>query len=130
MPQHTRLLCNGMLSWLRNNKVAPVATFFVLVLHLVQVPKNEAWDWSGWIGMDKLAHFILFGTLTVLWLLFPWKKAPSGFALFLYLMGYAISLEIMQSGLTSYRSGELMDLVYDALAVIVVLTARKKFIPR
>ncbi len=119
-----------MLSWLRNNKVAPVATFFVLVLHLVQVPKNEAWDWSDGIGIDKFAHFALFGMLTFLWLLFPWRKIPSGLALFAYLMGYAISLEIMQSGLTTYRSGELMDLLYDALAVIVVLTARKKFIPR
>ena len=119
-----------MFSFLRNNKVAPIATFFVLVLHLVHVPGNDAWDWSDIIGLDKVAHFVLFGGLTLLWLLFPWRAAPGNIQLFLGLISYAVLLEIMQTSLTAYRSGELLDLLFDAAAIIVVLQLRNRIIPR
>ena len=119
-----------MFALLRNNKVAPVATFFVLVLHLVHVPGNDAWDWSDIIGLDKVAHFVLFGGLTLLWLLFPWRAVPGNIQLFLGLISYAVLLEIMQTSLTAYRSGELLDLLFDAAAIIVVLQLRNKIIPR
>ena len=119
-----------MFALLRNNKVAPVATFFVLVLHLVHVPGNDAWDWTDIIGIDKLAHFILFGGLTVLWLLFPWRSIPGNTQLFLGLISYAVLLEIMQTSLTIYRSGELLDLLFDAAAITVVLRFSKRIIQR
>lgn len=119
-----------MFALLRNNKVAPVATFFVLVLHLVHVPGNDAWDWTDIIGIDKLAHFILFGGLTVLWLLFPWRSIPGNTQLFLGLISYAVLLEIMQTSLTVYRSGELLDLLFDAAAITVVLRFSKRIIQR
>lgn len=119
-----------MFSLLRNNKVAPVATFFVLVLHLVHVPAQDVWSWTDVIGLDKLVHFLLFGGLTFLWLLFPWRNAPSNTKLFLALVGYAVLLEIFQTALTVYRSGELLDLLFDAAAVLVVLPMRKKIILR
>lgn len=119
-----------MFSFLRNNKVAPIATFFVLVLHLVHVPGNDAWDWSDIIGLDKVAHFVLFGGLTLLWLLFPWRAVPGNIQLFLGLISYAVLLEIMQTSLTAYRSGELLDLLFDAAAIIVVLRFRNRFIQR
>jgi VanZ like family len=119
-----------MFALLRNNKVAPVATFFVLVLHLVHVPGNDAWDWTDIMGIDKLAHFILFGGLTVLWLLFPWRAVPGNTQLFLGLISYAILLEILQTALTVYRSGEMLDLLFDTAAVLVVLRLRERIIQR
>jgi hypothetical protein len=119
-----------MFSFLRNNKVAPVATFFVLILHLVHVPSNDAWDWTDIIGIDKLAHFILFGGLTVLWLLFPWRVVPGNIPLFFGLISYAILLEILQTALTVYRSGEMLDLLFDAAAVLAVLRLRERIIQR
>jgi VanZ family protein len=119
-----------MFALLRNNKVAPVATFFVLILHLVHVPSNDAWDWTDIIGIDKLAHFILFAGLTVLWLLFPWRAVPRNTQLFLGLISYAILLEILQTALTVYRSGEILDLLFDAAAVLVVLGLRERIIQR
>lgn len=119
-----------MFSLLRNNKVAPVATFFVLVLHLVHVPVQDVWSWTDVIGLDNLVHFLLFGGLTYLWLLFPWRNAPSNTKLFLALLGYAVLLETFQTALTVYRSGELLDLLFDAAAVIMVLRMRKNIILR
>ena len=119
-----------MFSLLRNNKVAPVATFFVLVLHLIHIPAESNWDWSDIIGLDKVAHFVLFGGLTLLWLLFPWRSIPGNTQLFLGLATYAVLLEIMQTSLTAYRSGELLDLLFDAAAIIVVLRFRNRFIQR
>jgi hypothetical protein len=119
-----------MFSFLRNNKVAPVATFFVLVLHLIHVPTHNTWDLTDMIGLDKVAHFVLFGGLTLLWLLFPWRSVPGNNQLFLGLITYAVLLEIMQTSLTAYRSGELLDLLFDAAAIIVVLQLRNKIIPR
>lgn len=119
-----------MFSLLRNNKVAPVATFFVLILHLVHVPGNDAWDWTDTIGLDKLVHFILFGGLTLLWLLFPWRVVPGNTQLFLGLMSYAILMEILQTALTAYRSGELLDLLFDTAAVLAVLRFRDRIIQR
>lgn len=118
-----------MFSVLKNNKVAPVATFFVLVLHMVHVPSQDLWSWTDVIGLDKLVHFLLFAGLTFLWLLFPWRNSPGNWALFSGLMAYAFLLEALQSALTSYRSGELLDLLFDAAAVVVVLKMRKKIIP-
>ena len=115
---------------LRNNKVAPVATFFVLVLHLIHVPTHNTWDLTDMIGLDKVAHFVLFGGLTLLWLLFPWRSIPGNTQLFLGLISYAILLEILQTALTVYRSGELLDLLFDAAAIIVVLRLRNRIIPR
>lgn len=119
-----------MFSLLRNNKVAPVATFFVLVLHLMHIPAESNWDWSDIIGLDKVAHFVLFGGLTLLWLLFPWRQVPTNVLLFLGLISYAVFLEIMQTSLTSYRSGELLDILFDAAAVVLVLRFRNRIIPR
>jgi hypothetical protein len=119
-----------MFSLLRNNKVAPVATFFVLVIHLIHVPTDSTWDWTDVMGLDKVAHFILFGGLTLLWLLFPWRIVPGNIQLFLGLISYAVLLEIMQTSLTVYRSGELLDLLFDAAAIIVVLRFRNRFIQR
>jgi VanZ family protein len=117
-----------MFSLLKNNKVAPVATFFVFILHLIQVPSQSEWGLADIIALDKLAHFLLFGGLTFLWLLFPWRNAPSNAKLFLALIGYAVLMEIFQTALTVYRSGELLDLLFDAAAVFVVLRMRKKII--
>ncbi len=119
-----------MFSLLRNNKVAPVATFFVLVLHLVHVPSSEAWDWTDMIGIDKMAHFILFGGLTLSWLLYPWRTVPGNTPLFLGLISYAILLEILQTALTVYRSGEIFDLLFDTAAVLLVLRFRERIIQR
>ncbi len=119
-----------MFSFLRNNKVAPVATFFVLVLHLIHVPTHNTWELTDIIGLDKVAHFILFGGLTLLWLLFPWSAVPGNTPLFLGLISYAILLEILQTALTVYRSGEMLDLLFDAAAILVVLRLRDRIIPR
>lgn len=119
-----------MLSILRNNKVAPVATFFVLVIHLIHLPTNSNWEWTDIVGIDKLAHFILFAGLTTVWLFFPWRQPPTNFYLFLGLTTYAVVLEIIQTYLTVYRSGELLDLLFDTGAVFLVLRLRKRIIPQ
>ena len=102
--------------------IAIVVTVIIAVLSLSAVPKlnMELGIKSG----DKYLHFIAYFVLSSLWY-FALKNKISEkvFKIFvpLGLILYGIILEGLQSGLTTYRTGDIYDAIANSAGVIVAL---------
>jgi len=102
--------------------IAIAATLFLAVLSLSAIPKLN-------LGLniksgDKYLHFIAYFGLTLLWY-FALKdrinKKVFKFFVPLTLIIYGIILEGLQSGLTTYRTGDIYDAIANASGVIVAV---------
>lgn len=102
--------------------IAIAVTVIIAVLSLSAVPKlnMELGIKSG----DKYLHFIAYFVLSSLWY-FALKNKISEkvFKIFvpLGLILYGIILEGLQSGLTTYRTGDIYDAIANSAGVIVAL---------
>lgn len=102
--------------------LAILASIVIAVLSLTAVPKlNLGLDIKSG---DKYLHFIAYFGLSVLWY-FALKdrisKRMFKFFVPLGLIIYGIILEGLQSGLTTYRTGDLYDALANTAGVIVGL---------
>jgi hypothetical protein len=114
-----------MFEILRHRKVAPWATFFVFLLHMVQVPQEDSLSWlDGW-HIDKWVHAGMFSGMTLLWIIYPWKNPPTKWVIPVVLISYSILLEWMQGAMTTYRSGDIWDLTVDVLAILFIYRFRE-----
>ena len=74
--------------------------------------------------MDKLAHFVMYaGLSTIIW--FEFFRSHSGIksikafiAMFIIPALFSGFMEYMQSKATDYRSGDIMDLLFNVLGII------------
>ena len=102
--------------------IAILATLFLAVLSLSAVPKLNMG--LGIKSGDKYLHFIAYFGLTILWY-FALKdkvnKKVFKFFVPLALILYGIILEGLQSGLTTYRTGDVYDAIANTAGVIVAL---------
>lgn len=102
--------------------IAIAVTVIIAVLSLSAVPKlnMELGIKSG----DKYLHFFAYFVLSSLWY-FALKNKISEkvFKIFvpLGLILYGIILEGLQSGLTTYRTGDIYDAIANSAGVIVAL---------
>jgi VanZ family protein len=67
---------------------------------------------------DKGAHFIAFAVLTIL---LQMAYTPIWIKTFLWLLSYAVWIEISQL-FTSDRSSEMLDVIADAIGIVIGLT--------
>ena len=109
--------------------LAILATLILGVLSLSAVPKFN-------LGLniksgDKYLHFTAYFCLSLLWY-FALKDriGKKVFKIFvpLALIVYGIILEGLQSGLTTYRTGDIYDAMANTAGVIVALLLFKRFI--
>ena len=102
--------------------LAILATIFLGVLSLSVVPKMNLG--LGIKSGDKYLHFIAYFGLTLLWY-FALKekinKKVFKFFVPLTIILYGIILEGLQSGLTTYRTGDIYDAIANTAGVIVAL---------
>jgi hypothetical protein len=108
-----------MFKILLHRKVAPWATFFVFVLHIVQVPHDDALSRLDALHLDKWVHACMFFGITLLWVIYPWQKFMLSWRLPMALILYAIFLELVQGWLTAHRSADIWDFTVDAGAIVV-----------
>ena len=101
--------------------IAIAATLILAVLSLSAMPKL---DLGRIKSGDKYLHFIAYFGLTLLWY-FALKdridKKMFKFFVPLAIILYGIVLEGLQSGLTTYRTGDIYDVIANASGVIVAL---------
>ncbi len=109
--------------------IAIVATVFLGILSLSAVPKLNLG--LGIKAGDKYLHFIAYFGLSLMWY-FALKDRINQkiFKIFvpLALIFYGIILEGLQSGLTTYRTGDIYDAVANTAGVIVALILFRKII--
>jgi VanZ family protein len=109
--------------------VAIAATVMLAVLSLSAVPKLNLS--LGIKSGDKYLHFIAYFGLSILWyfaLRDKINKKAFKILVPLGLIFYGIILEGLQSGLTTYRTGDVYDAIANAAGVIVGLILFNKIV--
>ncbi len=111
--------------------LAILATVIIGVLSLSAVPKLNIG--LGIKSGDKYLHFIAYFGLSTLWyfaLRDRIQKKLFNFFVPLALIFYGIILEGLQSGITTYRTGDVYDALANAIGVIAGLVLFKRIIKR
>ncbi len=102
--------------------LAILASIIIAVLSLTAVPKlNLGLDIKSG---DKYLHFIAYFGLSVIWYFALKDRIPKRVFKIIVPLGliiYGIILEGLQSGLTTYRTGDLYDALANTAGVIVGL---------
>lgn len=102
--------------------LAIVATLVIAVLSLGAAPKMDFG--LNLKSADKYLHFIAyFGLATIWYFALKDKIGKRVFKIFvpLGLILYGIILEGLQSGLTTYRTGDVFDAIANSAGVLVAL---------
>jgi VanZ family protein len=92
-----------------------LAAFTVLFLLPQEFLANEVFDW--W---DKAQHAMAFAVLSATGI---WSHTTKAKALFVFLLAYGASIEIVQSW-TGWRQGDWQDWVADSVGVLMFFAGR------
>lgn len=109
--------------------LAVLATIIIAVLSLTAIPKiNFGLEIKS---SDKILHILAYFTLSTVWFLALQKKMShlySRFFLIFSLVIYGIILEILQGGITNYRTGDFYDVIANTIGVLLAVLLINKFI--
>ena len=107
-------------TWLDRRYIAKIAvyyTLFLLFLSLIPVPDLGLPKFKLF-EIDKLVHFIMYFSLTILWSFAAKNFYNSNFKLLLFAIFFGFVLEILQHILPFGRYFDLEDLLANSLGVI------------
>ncbi len=95
-------------------------TIFIGYLSLMKMPKVDI-DFTT--NVDKLYHLFAYFTLTICWLFSFYKKKQKHLKYYIVLgcVIYGIVIEVLQSKLTDYRTGDYMDILANSLGILLAL---------
>ena len=109
--------------------LAVVATIIIAILSLTAIPKiNFGLEIKS---SDKILHILAYFTLSTVWFLALQKKMSNLYSrLFLVftLIIYGIILEVLQGGITNYRTGDFYDVIANTIGVLLAVLLINKFI--
>jgi VanZ family protein len=98
--------------------IAIVVTFSIAYLSLMRVP-NYSFSVSH---LDKLQHLFAYFILTICWL-FSFRKVSSRkYMIVTACIIYGIIIEVLQSLITDYRTGDYFDVMANTFGVLLALT--------
>ena len=117
---------------MKNPKVlAIIWSSIILFLSLVsKVFFSIGGSLNNVVGMDKIVHIFLYGVNTFLWsraLLSDNKDLVRILFLFLGMLAFGFTIEVMQMTLTTDRSFDWYDVVANTIGIIVGITVYLKF---
>jgi VanZ family protein len=109
--------------------LAIIATLIVAFLSLTAIPKIN-------LGLeiksgDKILHILAYFTLSTVWFLALRKKMSDRYikiAIILSLIFYGIILEVLQGGVTDYRTRDVFDVIANIIGILIALLLSRKFI--
>lgn len=100
--------------------IAIVVTVSIAYLSLIKMPKYSPIVISH---IDKIQHAFAYFTLTTCWLFSFYKKVPSRkYFIVIACIIFGIIIEVLQSELTIYRTGDYLDVLANTLGVLLGLT--------
>ena len=99
------------------SKIAVYYTLFLIILSLIPVPDLGLPKFKLF-EIDKLVHFIMYCSLTILWYLASENFYKSNFKLLIFGIFFGFALEIFQHILPFGRYFDLGDLLANSLGVI------------
>jgi VanZ family protein len=97
--------------------IALAITFSIVCLSLLKIPKTKITI----TNIDKVYHSIAYFTLTISWLIVYYKKPQKKNIIVICCIIFGIVIELLQSMLTNYRTGDYLDVIANSSGVILAL---------
>ncbi|WP_405610003.1 VanZ family protein [Polaribacter sp. Asnod1-A03] len=83
------------------------------------MPKTEVIDFGD--NSDKVYHLIAYFSLSFSWLISFYKKKSIKLQIIISCIIYGIIIEVLQSELTEYRTGDYKDILANTLGIVLGL---------
>ncbi|WP_298946328.1 VanZ family protein [Polaribacter sp.] len=96
--------------------IAILVSISILYLSLIKMPKYDV----EFNHLDKWQHTFAYFTLAICWLFALYKKTNKYFIVFGCII-FGIIIEILQSTVTNYRTGDSLDVVANSIGVLIGL---------
>lgn len=95
--------------------------FAILILVLSLVKLQNMPDLGGFRHLDKIKHMFAYSILSFFWLLSCQlgKIKIKYLHLIAVMIVYGVIIEILQSSLTSYRTGDLLDILANTTGILL-----------
>lgn len=104
--------------------VIPVSiTVGIIYLSLIKTPKNMI----EIAQIDKIYHSIAYFVLSITWLFAFQKKSQVKYIIVILCIILGIIIEVLQSTLTIYRTGDYLDVLANSMGVILALVVFNLF---
>lgn len=103
-------------------------TIVLLYLSLGRMPDNEKIKFTI-PHLDKFVHFTMYFIYTSVLLIERKTKTRQTLSLIIiYTIAFGIFMEVLQSQIFTYRSGDYLDVVFNSLGVLIAVLVKKKVI--
>ncbi|WP_445747616.1 VanZ family protein [Polaribacter sp.] len=98
--------------------IAIAITIGLLGLSLIKMPEGGFFEINN---IDKAYHGFAYFSLTIIWLLTFHKTPQKKYLIFICCIIFGIIIEVLQTILTNYRTGDIMDIISNSLGCLVAL---------
>lgn len=109
--------------------IAILVTVAIAILSLTSVPKlNLGFNFKS---SDKFLHILAYFVLSSIWyfsLKEKIKKPSFKYTLIVCMIIYGIILELLQGGMTTYRTGDFYDVIANTIGIILASLLFNKLI--
>lgn len=98
--------------------IALSITIGILCLSLIKMPSTGILNVAN---VDKLYHSFAYFMLGITWLFTFYKKPEKKYIIVISCIIFGIIIELLQSNLTAYRTGDFLDVLANSLGVLLSL---------
>jgi len=97
--------------------IAITFTITIVGLSLFKLPSTDI----GVKNVDKIYHLIAYFSLAFAWLVSFYQQKSKKMLIVLACVVFGIIIEVLQSALTNYRTGDYLDVFANTLGVLLAL---------
>lgn len=97
--------------------IAIILTITITYLSLMKMPKLKV----SFSNVDKIYHSAAYFALSICWLLSYYKKPSLKYVIVISCIIFGIIIEVLQSTLTVYRTGDYKDVIANTLGILLGL---------
>jgi VanZ family protein len=106
--------------------IALIISITIVFLSLLQLPSSKI----NIINIDKAYHSIAYFALGISWLFAYYKKPEKKYFIVICCIIFGIIIEVLQSSLTSYRTGDYVDAIANSCGVLLALLIFNLFVKK
>ena len=96
---------------------AIIITIAIICLSLLKLPNTN----NSYSNIDKIYHLVAYFFLAISWLISFYKQEKSKLFVVFSCIFFGIIIEYIQSNFTSYRTGDMLDIIANTIGVILAL---------
>jgi VanZ family protein len=97
--------------------IALIISISIVCLSLLKLPSAKI----KVVNIDKAYHSIAYFVLGITWLSTYYKKPEKKYLIVICCIIFGIIIEVLQSMLTSYRTGDYVDAIANSCGVLLAL---------